>query len=594
METLFLKRDATEETRERCRAIIDEWSVGIPFSPIKRLGTDSDFVAATELAAYHTTIQTQVEERQFSDHEVPYRGQELPAQARTKTDYDLWKIDFRPFADFQSHDTSLELKDTRRKFECPRCHGVGDIDCDGCAAHGWLACRPCSATGWVAHSPCGGQGQIKRTRKVAHKEKCGCRGAANCPRCRGSQIVVVETKETYYEPCPLPCRRGQVRCTACPEREGEVRCPKCGGRRIVECPRCRRCKQVMTSSTAERRERPKVNSKQYCADGLPGFTKTDNPTSKLGGPVVFTQDEPGRIAAFNLAGHPAAEVLTAHAESCRAGHSGHILRQRLEVQRCSLVHYRYRYAGSEYSIYLNPAHKLIEDSDGPIQAAISNTDTLAAAAYRERRYEDAYRLVTRALCMDEATPSERDLRDRILRGLMGSYAGWSLLSWGVTGGVWMMISAAILRASVLTGVLASILPLALGVHLFGRDLGVRVANKRVRIAVALQIGLIAALSAAAMHEPLPHWPSHWSQNLSLAIVTLGLVFVLLDRSKERARRCTIEDHIPHFRSTEKLEAYVASLDADRSWQRRTQRWLVGIVGALFVTAFASIYATYAG
>jgi hypothetical protein len=418
MESLFLTRDVNEGLKRQCIATLDRWSASIPFAPIKKLGSKTEFVSGIELAAYHTTVTTQIEKRWFLDHEVPYRGQPLPSKLRSKIDYDVWKLDFRRYADFASHTESIDLQDTRHKFECPRCKGLGRVDCEACYARGWLTCHKCKndgQLGWLKHSACGGQGQIRKTRKIAHTKRCGCWDRKKCTRCGGKGTVVVEEKQTYYDPC-TSCRNGYVRCDGCPEREGEVRCTTCGGARQVTCPRCQGQKQVMAYVTAEKSEEPTKNTSQQIPKGLPRFTKRKSPVSNLQGSLVFAQDEREQIATLGFREEPAAAVLVAEVERCRSGHTGHILRQRIEVSRCSLIEYQYRHSGALYPIYVNPAHNLVEDIAGPIQALISNTDGIAAKAYARRntrmpigsscgRFAWMKRPTMRRLCATTSLPS---------------------------------------------------------------------------------------------------------------------------------------------------------------------------------------------
>src|SRR5664280_2043415 len=98
---LFLTRGVKDPLIiERCKAILDEWSGRIPFSPIKKLGSETEFVSALEYATYKTKVTTQIEQRSLEDHEVPYHEQALPTSPSPKSGIDPWKINLPPFADF--------------------------------------------------------------------------------------------------------------------------------------------------------------------------------------------------------------------------------------------------------------------------------------------------------------------------------------------------------------------------------------------------------------------------------------------------------------------------------------------------------------
>jgi hypothetical protein len=592
MESLFLNRELDERSQRRCANALDRWSAGIPFSPIKKLGSGTEFESGVELAAYHTTVTTQIEERRFANHEVPYRGQPLPSQARSTSDYDLWKLDFRRYADMAPHNESMDLPETRIKLTCPQCNGFGKVDCPTCQANGWLTCTQCSDSGrrgWLRHSRCGGKGQVERTKKVARTVKCGCRNRANCGRCKGKGTVVVEEKETFFEACK-DCRgTGYLRCGGCPDREGEVLCHTCHGARQVTCPRCDGAKQVMKYATAEKSEGPKQSSNQYVPPGLPRFTKKAGPLSSLHGPVVFTQDEHRRIASFAFSEEPAAAVLSAEVERCRIGHDGHVLRQQIEITRCSLVEYRYRHAGALRSIHLNPAHDLVEDIAGPIQAATGDFERLAAEARGARRYEDAYRLVVRALCMDEARPSEQSLRNAVLSRLSMAYKLWALAAWLPAAAGWCAFAAVQWGTEVWPGALASLLPMMLGLHLLARDVGLRFGGRRARVTAAALTGLGALLSAASIHRASLRWPARWTDYLAFGVVTLALTAAAIWRSEERARRVRIEDHVREFPVAAALEFYVVGLDPETRWERRAVGSLAGATLMLLVAAGIAIY-----
>ena len=91
--------------------------------------------------------------------------------------------------------------------------------------------------------------------------------------------------------------------------------------------------------TAEQTEEPVKSDHQYAPTSLPQFKKQKNPLTQLDGDVVFTQDEPARVKAFAFGSQEAASLLTAEAEACRSGHEGHLLRQQITVERCSIVEY---------------------------------------------------------------------------------------------------------------------------------------------------------------------------------------------------------------------------------------------------------------
>ena len=162
MELLFLKRQVQEEPMiARCKSILDNWCAQVPFSPIKKLGSQEEFASATEYAAYKTTVTSQIEKRWLADHEVPYRGQHLPTAFRPGSHFDPWTMDFPRFADFASHHNSEDLVDTRQVYDCSRCHASGRITCSSCAGKGEVRCNSCDGYGHTRCWNCGGKGQLR-------------------------------------------------------------------------------------------------------------------------------------------------------------------------------------------------------------------------------------------------------------------------------------------------------------------------------------------------------------------------------------------------------------------------------------------------
>ncbi len=309
----------------------------------------------------------------------------------------------------------------------------------------------------------------------------------------------------------------------------------------------------MAYVSAEQTEEPAKHEHQYVPASLPAFKKQDNPLGNIQGSDVFCQDEGSKIASFKFAEDPAAAVLMGEVETCRQSHQGHVLRQRVTVERCSLVEYHYRHGGKTHSIFLNPTHNLVEDLSGPVQEAIENMDALAQKAFDETRYEDAYRLNMRALCMEQATDAETNLRDRVLKRLTAAYRSKALLAWLICALSWLLVGAVLPKPRLNLGPLLALLPLLAGVRLFARDVALRFKNRSSRRLAAVLIGVAAFFSGMSID-------SHVSNLLPLFAMIIALVIVAIARAPERSRRCRIEKCIKNFPNTQALEAYVGTLD----------------------------------
>ncbi len=577
--TLFLQRDVKDDSLiAQCKAVLDTWSGQVPFSPIKQLGGKTAFCSATEHAAYKTTVISQIEKRWLEDHEVPYRGQALPNQFRSGAQFDPWKMDFPRFADFASHHHSIDLPDTRKACDCSRCRASGEVTCSSCSGSGEVTCYSC-----------GGRGHKRKTREIPYVAVCtwcdgtGHRSGNRCTTCGGGGRVNKTRTEEYYVPCES--------CAA----SGKVTCSTCGGSGKVTCPRCEGERRLMAYVTAEQTEEPAKGEHQFVPTELPPFKKKDHPLSNLEGEAVFTQDEQSRIATFGFGDQQAAGVLSAEVETCRNEHEGHMLRQQIKVERCSIVEYHYRYAGKDHTIFINPKHGLVEDIAGPIQMAIENMDALAKKAFDEKRYEDAYRLNLRSLCMDEATAAEKQLRGEIFKGLDENYFDAALATWFLAAVAWLFITQGLpsddesllkwlyFQMKFNFGILLGLLPLLIGVHLFARDTALRLNGRVSRVLSALMIGICALSSGAAISTNSLEWDkhNHWADWLLFAIVILVLIAIAISRSDERSRRSEIEKHTNEFDNTQALEEYVSGLNPSAGYEFR-------VVFVLFIAAICLV------
>ncbi len=578
---LFLTRDVKDpQLIERCKAILDEWSGRIPFSPIKKLGSKTEFISAVEHATYKTRVTTQIEKRWLEDHEQPYREEKLPPDPLPQSRFDPWKFNFPPFADFSKHKRSQQVFDTRRVYDCSTCRATGEVSCDDCVGLGEVRCSNCNGYGHNECSDCSGSGHIRQTRSIPREVNCySCSGSGRwilnsketCPTCNGRGSVFENFEEEYYVPCSACASSGKIACHTC-RGHGKVTCGNCGGSGKVECSRCEGQRRLLAYTTVEVAEEPTSNANQYVTPALPRFRKKDNPLSNLEGQIVFTQDETKRIGQFEFQNQPAAATLSNEVNSCRASHTGHVLRQRMEIEASGIIEYRYRHSTKEYSIYLNPLHGLVEDLEGPIQASIANVDTLAEEAFKEKRYEDAYRLVTRGLCMDEATESEKQLRDQALRALVMSYGKLALLGWLAAAVAWCLVDGFLSHFQINWWFVLGLLPLPFAIQLFAQDVAVRFRGPRERVQPAILIGVMFLLSGAGIGAG-----TSWTNWIGLTLLITATCSFGSIRSKERTLHTTLEAYVATFPSPQELETYVLKLDPKPEPLSRTILTLVLLV-----------------
>lgn len=585
---LFLTRAIEDpEIIAECRRILDEWSAGIPFSPIKKLGPDTRFVSAVEHAAYKTTVTSQIERRSVKRHRVPYHGQGLPRGLATSADPDA--VALAPFADFARHHRSEEIFDTRRKSDCSDCRATGEVTCPDCSGSGLVDCGHCDGKGFNWCDECGHTGQITKTRTRQREVEClRCDGKGwytiftrpdereDCSTCSGHGRYMEDEEEEYPSPCLDCAASGRIFCDPCRGR-AQVTCDECDGARKITCPDCDGHRMVMSYETVEVEEEPSSGSEQYLPPGLPKFNMKGHPLSNLKGPVVFSQDEPNRIGRFSFPDQPAAQLLSGIGESCRAGHGGKILRQRIEVEACGVLEYRYEHLGRQYPIYINRDHRLVGDVDGPVQAFVSDLETLAEKGLQEGRFEDAYRLASRALCMGEATEAEKQLRDRALNGLLRSYRSVALASWLFSAMAWYL--ASVLLPPLRFGLWDLLgLPLLLAsVPLVAKDIGLRLSGPTERCVVAALLGVAFFLIGAGIGVG-----DEWVRWAAPAASAAAIAVFARIRSKDREMHARLEAHLGGLGSPQAREAHVLGFDPKPAFSGRMRLGLLLAVTLLSI------------
>ena len=587
---LFLTRDANSSLQAACQEQIDTWASKIPFSPIKKFSQETTLVRAEELATYHVTVDTQIEKRWLEDHEVSYQRQSLPAVAVPKSAINPWNEVFISKCDFQPHRQSNDLMETRQAYSCTGCGATGRVQCDSCAGRGKVSCSSCGGSGRCRCGSCSGRGQISNHRsktKLVNCPFCAGRGSqggnsnfTRCVQCYGRGTQIADYKEEYFTPCGSCGSSGQVTCSSC-RGSGQVTCSNCRGSGQVTCSRCEGTGRLMSYVSCEQEEEPRQGNQVYLPE-LPKFTKAAHPLSRLDGPVVFVQDERNAIQTYRLEGaatHKLREAIT----ECRKEHGGRILRQRFTITRCTLLRWDYTFGGKTYNLFLSPAHSLVEDVGGPIQAEITKIDTLAEESYNLGLFEQAFSLNIKGLCMDEPTKAERQLRGNILFWLYLHYLTPGLLIFGPLAHYMVNYRPATNPTNLILGILA----LLLGPLYFVRDFGVSVSHKAYRYIIGVIMGFWAFASA---------WPG-WGKvedGYYLPVFALAtLLGMRIYRRKELARKSGIEKCLAQFPTTEELEKYVEGLKPSKQLTKKATAIVFGVC-LVFVARAAYLASTTRG
>ena len=514
------------ELIKKCGYFLDRWVEKIPFSPIKVFTKETGFVSAIAYSCYKTIVRTQIEERCFEDCEVPYNGESIPQNPLSKHQLDLRAIDFRRYADFNEHEEFVNLKNTARVSICPHCNAQGWHVCPRCNGTRKIDCDRCNGTRFERCDFCNGNGKIKR----------------RTPR------------YDYYENCPRCSGRGELRCRGCSGR-GVVECPKCGGEGKIICVHCEGRGRILEFVRALYRETPVATVRNYIHRELPAFSKVQNPTSCLNGEVVVFQDEMRPIREFSFLRKPASSILSDEVEACRREHSGHIIRQQIQVEHCPIVQYKYKYKGKEHAIYVNPNSGIVEDVAGPIKAFQDGCDYSARIAFKKRKFEKAWYLNLVSHCLDGSTEKEKTLRKAILYTLAWRYfffvsvfyiISGLLFEWGDIERIKTLWNSAG-AYGILWGIFMSLfMPCNVGIYMGGII---------TRTISSILVGGIGYLSFYSLHCGLEiqAWGIQW-----IGFCTVCFIFPVwhLIRVKERKRALNIEDHIKEFSNTKALEKYI--------------------------------------
>jgi hypothetical protein len=349
---------------------------------------------------------------------------------------------------------------------------------------------------------------------------------------------------------------------------------------------------MMYSISVEQTEEPIKTERKHIPEALPSFKKTSNPVSNISSNPIFTQDEPGAISGFAFNGEEAAKVLEGEANLCRESHTGCVIRQLFELERCSILEYRYCYEGNQQSIFVNPAHALVEDIAGPIQDAISRTDSQAQKAFDEKRYEDAFRLNIKALCMNEPSADEIGLRKSIFKELSKEYHLFALLAGLAMSLLWFFVAPKIIGNTGNFGGFVGLLSGIVAVELFVRDAALRFHQTRFRRIIAPLIGLAASLSGLPICETsFGVWGGAFDW-IPFFIFNITLIVIGFVRFKERSRRRQIERHTCEFKNKEAIEAYVINLDKP-GIESTVLCGLCLVVFCLAIADFGVVFSRYA-
>jgi hypothetical protein len=403
-EQLYLKKEVFDpDIIKTTSSLIDEWEARLPYSPIGTFSQDTTFVKLIDHACFRIEIESQVVYRSLKENHIPDDGEKCPNDVDDLKDFDVWKQDYPLDLDFQEHERSIQIAETRERITCNKCDGNGKITCSECDGNALVKC----GKGFFS-SGCGGSGQVDITRDVREwrthtsfgvpivGEKGGewrtrkeVIGTKNCSECHGS---------------------GQVKCQKC--NHGLIQCDRCEGKRLL-----------VKYTSLEQKESPIKGKTTYISPNLPSFRSSKkNPTSNLSGDLCFSQDQGEPVISFNL---PQAEENEVLANAMKGYYetdqklqealaSGKVFRQVVKIYNCPVSEYFYSFNGTEYSIFVNRETKIVEDLTGPIAQESDNLLDQSKEFAKEKKYLKSFAASQKSKTLLSSNPWEIKARKALV------------------------------------------------------------------------------------------------------------------------------------------------------------------------------------
>lgn len=505
---------------------LDKWCEKIPFSPIRKFSSETQFVGVTKHACFTASVCSHLVQRKAKTIEVPDDEGDCPSPVTIdESKVELWKLDIPVKADFEESIESTVLSETRSRIKCSNCKGSGATRCKNCKGSGSVTC----ASG-LFKSGCGGSGQVEITRE---------RKVLRDLDSQGRPMVGIDGSKyrTVKEVI------GMKNCSVCHGR-GIVSCPDCDDG-LVQCVKCSGKCNLVKYIAIDQKEFPVKTSSQYFSKKLPDFQTSSNPTSNIDGEVILAKDKNDILDINEIVSNDPelTEIWKSLANRCIYSEgssirdeisSGKIFRQYLTITICYVLEYKYKYQDKDYSIYLNPSHKLIEDVDGPISAARKDLLSEAQKAFDSKQDQQAFYLVQKCISMKTEDAGVAILRNKILSKVLktnllftiiGSacLAPLSFFGGPEATGIWFFC--------VLFGLFIT--------YLYSNDKAITKSNRTNKITCFF----IGAYSGAAV-----------------VLLSSPLLFVwALMRRKNRKLTTKLENNLSSFPDLPQLESYIESL-----------------------------------
>lgn len=390
---LYLKKEVTDASIIHATSlIIDEWESRLPYSPIGTFSQDTTFVRLIDHACFRLEIDSQVVYRTLQQNHTPDDDGKCPDEPDDLKKFGVWSQKYPLKLDFQEHELSIQIAETRQRITCDCCLGSGETTCVKCNGSALVRCG-----GGILYCMGRGKNNVYRQesyvdysfRPPKHRTKSVVIGTEDCSNCYGS---------------------GKVKCKQC--NEGLVQCERCEGKR-----------KLIKYTSVEQKETPVKAETTVLSSNLPSFrSEKNNPASKFKGDLCFTQDQGEPVIFFNIDQPDVNEfllkALNGYLESDQklqeALATGRVFRQIVKIYNCPVTEYFYIFNGNEYSIFVNRETKIVEDLTGPIAQESDNLLNQSKTLAQEKKYLKSFAANQKAKTLLSSSPWEIKARKALV------------------------------------------------------------------------------------------------------------------------------------------------------------------------------------
>lgn len=404
---------------ETVRKEFDDWSQKIPFSPIRKLGTDTEMLQLVEYSNYSVQLDSRIEKRWLENREEPCSSLNSGIGGSAS---DIWSYSSGRF-----HSGEIELKkETGKAGSCRTCNAAGKTICSSCRGRGEKD-----------HSRCSGRGWVHKTEMLMRP----------CMLCGGSGFNMA-----FETPCSACCGRGerptpvqrQERCTC---RNGLETCGRCSGSGKVTCGTCKGKKYMLSYKVLKQSFRDVEGDSSYIHPELPQFESHNSLVADLSGQLIADVDLM-KETSLPFEGTESESDLRTHTNHLIAqqkSQSGEKLRKRnIKYIRCPIIMYQYRYGGEVFAAYLNRNNGMVATLDGPIANAAVGLKKIGQAGIENGDLGEGILAALKLVGITRGAPESLKLRksllskalkEQVMFSVIGGMIGLGITYWICKGNI---------------------------------------------------------------------------------------------------------------------------------------------------------------